>query len=79
MDEQEGARRELIQHTRNTMKSARANADISRRTAAAYRARQPGVRALPVELLRDYADALREEAAAGLALAEAVEGEIAAR
>lgn len=79
MDEQEGARRALIQSTRHGLDLSRQNADINRRTAAAYAAGQAGITGLPIDLLEEYAAALRDEAASCIQVAEAMRVEIQRR
>jgi hypothetical protein len=79
MDEQEGARRELIQTVRHGVNLSRQNVVINGKMADAFEARQGGVTVLPVDVLRDYAGVLRGEAESCLRLAAVIEGEIASR
>jgi hypothetical protein len=79
MDEREGARREVIQLTKNGIKGCRGQADLYRRMARSYAARAAGVTALPVEVLEDYAAALREEAECAVRLADVMQAEIESR
>jgi hypothetical protein len=79
MDENEGARRELIQTVRHAADLSRQNVEINGKMAAAYGSRQGGVTALPTELLNVYAQILRDEAASCLRLAEAIEHEAGLR
>jgi hypothetical protein len=76
VDELEGARREAIQATRQSLKLSGGNADINRRMARAYRTSEP---LLPDEVLGQYAEALRDELASLTELAEAVRACVDAR
>lgn len=79
MDDPSDPRAELISRTRHGVALSRDNADLNRRMTEMYAARAPGVKALPSELLREYASVLHEEAASCEALADAMQAEIAGR
>ena len=78
-DDREGARREVIQAWKHQINLAREAAERNRHTAQAFARRAAGVKALPPNVLHDYADAARDEAASLAELADALEGEAAKR
>ena len=69
MDELEGARRAATQTVRQSIKISGENADLNRRMARAYRGSEP---LLPDDVLRQYAEAVRDELASLTELADPV-------
>ena len=69
---------ELIERTRRGAEMARQSNELNRRIAEAYAAPGSVFHAISSELLREYADALQDEAASCEALAKAVRATIAA-
>ena len=74
MEPEEGARREVIQTVRHGIDSSRRNVEFISATARAWTARKPG-RFVPAEMLRQWEETLREEAASYLLLADAIREE----
>jgi hypothetical protein len=80
MDANEGARRALIQSTRQGVALMRDNAEANRKLARAYGTTlSADVAAIPDDLLREYESAVRDEAASATKLADALAAALASQ
>lgn len=80
MDENEGAKRALIQSTRRGIDLVRDQIELNRKLARAYMGeKRADVALLPDDLLHEYEAAVRKEAESSVALADALRVELDSR
>ncbi len=76
MDELEGARRARIQITRQGVNLIREDIEANRKLATAYHTSlRADVGLIPLDLLQEYEEAVREQAASCLAVADVLRAE----